>query len=260
MVKPSGVKKLLLLLALMISVSMIGCGGGGSSSNPAKPVTVTLENPDIFYHANQVAILHVTNFILTESSYSGDIDGRAITLSRVDDRTMSFITPVINNGIHTLYLSLGGQNISVPFKTSDCINDSYTGLCWDQFSSYPVRYDFYGAADYCTGKGSRVPTIDEYTVFVSRGTMTFDDVPLFRPYRNVLFGRFPLKDPVPTFEALGFDFGGGDALFYWSSTTEKVFEVDYAWEMAFQSSDSAPDTIEIAREWINLNFYVRCVR
>ncbi|MHB8880867.1 MAG: Lcl C-terminal domain-containing protein [Thermodesulfovibrionales bacterium] len=150
-----------------------------------------------------------------------------------------------------LLTGCGGGDASV--GNSDCISDTYTGLCWDRSSSYPNAdaYTGYNAQDYCTSAGGRLPTIDEYVVFMSQGTTTFSAVTEAGEREALIFGS--IMNVIPAFEARGFDFAGGKALNYWSSTIP-ADEPGSLWSVSFENG------LIFRYHMHNDTNYIRCVR
>lgn len=134
-----------------------------------------------------------------------------------------------------------------------CIRDPYTGLCWDRMSSYPnaEAYTGYNAAAYCTSLGGRLPTIDEYVVFMSQGAATFSTVTEAGTKDGLIFGS--VLNVIPAFEARGFDFAGGRALNYWSATPPAE-DPGSLWSVSFENG------LVFRYHMHNDTNYIRCVR
>jgi hypothetical protein len=149
--------------------------------------------------------------------------------------------PVTEDRVTDVYVAVGGViSNTIPFTARACINDPYTGLCWDTYAS---GYPWADAPGYCSSKGRRLPSIAEYVVFASQGTMTFvapeagvNSVYIFGSAQNI----------APPLAARGYDFDINNAWGkYWSSTTapDNSFGEPAAWAMFFTYSSfgSAPE-------------------
>ena len=129
----------------------------------------------------------------------------------------------------------------------DCINDSYTGLCWDtkNSSTLMVRDD---AIAYCTAKGARMPTINELITFATAGDISQN--PFDGGNGGFLYGS--AKDLRPPLVARGFEFNGSSSLY--CSSTPNASNSYWTWYMTFD----AGSVDNICGKAVPFN--VRCVR
>lgn len=116
----------------------------------------------------------------------------------------------------------GVASNGVAFTVSDCINDPATGLCWDKKDSQ-LPWDWANGGIYCSGKGARLPTIEELVVFGTEGEVHFTG-------SGYLYGT--AKDLRPRLVARGFEFTC-DYCPFWSSTTHATYPLS-AWGVYFE--------------------------
>jgi M6 family metalloprotease-like protein len=130
----------------------------------------------------------------------------------------------------------------VPF--GDCINDPFTGLCWDtKASSTSLAWD--AAIAYCVAKDARLPTIEELITFATEGEIR----------QNPGLDRFLYsggRELRPPLEARGFEFGGNASIF--SSSTPYYDPLYNPWVLWFNSSFVTKAYTQFS------GYYVRCVR
>jgi hypothetical protein len=146
--------------------------------------------------------------------------------------------------------------------SEDCINDPSTGLCWDKMDSTAV---WTGAGTYCSGKGTRLPTIQELVLFATEGAVQFTVHDTTgggtSGGQEFLFGTS--TDLRPRLWARGYEsyagyLGEQSQNAYWSSTTfefppQMVGSVDSAWHLVFSGGIVGPLVKHVSRT-------VRCVR
>jgi len=183
-----------------------------------------------------------TNWFPAHIPLRGDdviVTGGLITVD--SDVTINSLTLGPSDGPDTLSLNSGIFTLA-----SDCINDLSTGLCWDNNDSATLM-DWAAAGTYCSGKGARLPTIEELVLFASEGTVHFAG------HTGYFYVYGSDTDLRPRLTARGYGYTGFSVNDYWSSTESLTSPPNGAWIVDFRHGNVYSSGKTYA-------CYARCVR
>lgn len=167
------------------TISWIGGAGNWHKVTKWYPAQIPLLGDDVVTHGGLITV-------------DSDVTINSLTLGPSDGPD----TLTLNSGIFTI--------------DSVCINDPSTGLCWDNYDSGTLM-DWAAAGTYCSGEGTRLPTIEELVLFASEGTVSFAGT-YAGSYFYVYLIDTDLRQPRLAARGYGYTVDAH----YWSST-ESIF-------------------------------------
>lgn len=105
------VKKALTLFLLCISIFSIDACKKDNDTNNSPQLAFEKDS----YYVEEIAQLVATNINITDTAYSGSINGMTVQLKRYSD-SLVFIMPQLSPGDYQLSLSISGVDYQAPFK------------------------------------------------------------------------------------------------------------------------------------------------